>query len=140
MNNLARRFALIWGSVSVLMVGACSDFGDPLPPTKPVVPTDVKFMRDVQPILNSRCAVSGCHVSPLPKAGCDLTADSSYANLVNVPTEVFTPGVRVTPGDLSQSVLYLLVQSGQMPANGPPLTPVQVGTIRQWIEDGAPNN
>lgn len=140
MNRLARRSALTLCSVSVLLVCACSDFGDPLPPTRPVVPTDVKFTRDVQPILNSRCAVSGCHVSPLPKAGCDLSADSSYANLVNVPTEVFTPGVRVTPGDLSQSVLYLLIERGQMPASGPPVTSAQLTTIRRWIEDGAPNN
>lgn len=141
MNRLARRSALFLCSVGVVTVCACSDFGDPIPPpTTPDVPTEVKFARNVQPIFNSRCAVSGCHVSPLPKAGCDLSADSSYVNLVNVPTQVFTPGVRVTPGDLSQSVLYLLVESGLMPASGPPVNSGQLRTIRQWIEDGAPNN
>jgi len=141
MNRFARQYALIFCTMSVLMACACSDFGDPIPPpTTPDVPAEVEFARDVQPIFNSRCAVSGCHVSPLPKAGCDLSVDSSYVNLVNVPTEVFTPGVRVTPGDLSQSVLYLLVQSGLMPASGSPVTSGQLRTIRLWIEDGAPNN
>jgi hypothetical protein len=134
------RLVLVLVSVSLTVLVACSDMGDPAPPVKPVVPTDVKFGRDVQAIFNARCAIPACHVQPLPKAFCNLTEDSSYANLVNVPTKVFSPGVRVTPFDLNNSVLYLLVRGGQMPASGSHLTTVQIQTIRKWIEDGAPNN
>jgi hypothetical protein len=126
--------------IILALFAACSDQGDPLPPSGPVVPQDVTFSKSVQPIFNARCAIPGCHVQPDPKAFLDLTVDSSYVSLVNVPTRVFTPGVRVTPNDLNGSVLYLLVQSGLMPAMGPALSAAQVKTIRTWIEDGAPDN
>jgi hypothetical protein len=132
MRERARIFFML-----LLAIGpACSDGSDP-PPTQPPLPAEVKFGRDVLPIFTSRCAIPGCHVQPNPKAGCDMSADSCYANLVNVPTEVFTPGIRVTPGVPSQSVLYLLVESGQMPAQGTRLNSRQVAIIRKWIEDGA---
>jgi hypothetical protein len=130
----------ILAALGAALALSCSDLGDPAPPTGPVVPTEVKFGRDVQAIFNSRCAISGCHVAPAPTAGLVLSAGVSYGNLVDVPTQVFTPGVRVTPGDLSNSVLYLLVQSGWMPASGGRLTATQLEIIRTWIEDGAPNN
>jgi hypothetical protein len=134
-----RKRALVLFLLALAIGPACSDHGDP-PPTQPPLPTDVKFARDVLPILSSRCAIPGCHVQPDPKAGCDMSVDSCYANLVNAPTEVFTPGIRVTPGVPSQSVLYLLVESGQMPAQGPRLSASQVAVIRKWIEDGALND
>jgi hypothetical protein len=137
---ISRRAAATMFTLLVAVLPACSDFGTDPTPTPPPVTTDVKFGRDVQAIFNSSCAISGCHVQPMPTAGLNLTAGSSYANLVNVPTQVFTPGVRITPGDVNASVLYLLVESGQMPARGARLTPAQVSVIRTWIEDGAPNN
>ena len=130
----------IMAALVAVLTLSCSDIGDPAPPTAPVVPADVKFGRDVQAIFNSRCAVSGCHVAPTPTAGLVLSAGVSYGNLVNVATQVFTPGVRVTPDDLSNSVLWILVQRGMMPASGGPITAVQLEIIRTWIENGAPNN
>jgi len=129
--------AIMIGLASVL---ACSDSDNPAAPPPPTVPKNVSFAKHVQPIFDARCAVTGCHVAPNPPAGLVLTKGESYANIVNVPTQVFTPGVRVTPGDASQSVLYVLVDEGQMPASGPPLTSVQVQTIKKWIEDGALDN
>jgi hypothetical protein len=132
----------IMAALGAAVTLSCSDLGDPAPPpTGPVVvPTEVKFGRDVQAIFNSRCAISGCHVAPTPTAGLVLSAGVSYGNLVNVPTQVFTPGVRVTPGDLSNSVMWLLLQSGMMPATGGRITATQLEIIRIWIEDGTPNN
>ncbi len=120
---------------------ACSGDDDPMaPPAGPTtVPDSVLFNNHVQPILSARCAVSGCHVSPNPRAGLNLTKGVAWANTVNVPAQNFT-GIRVTPFDPDNSILWLLVENGQMPAKGSELTSVQKGTIKKWIVQGALDN
>lgn len=137
----SRRFARFLACVAVVAAAACSGDDDPVIPDDPgTVPDSVLFTQHVQPIFNARCAVAGCHVQPDPSAELVLSDGQSYVNIVNEPTVVFTPGIRVTPFEPSQSVLYLLVQNGTMPAEGSRLTSVQVAIIRKWIEDGAPDN
>ena len=139
---MARAIAYFLAAASCLLLANCSDRGDSIvkAPPLPSSPDGVSFADDIQPIFTARCAISGCHVAPTPQAGLVLTAGTSYANLVNVPTQIFTPGVRITPNDTGASVLYLLVSSGTMPATGGPLTTAQIDAIREWIESGAPNN
>lgn len=122
--------------LSLLLLAGCSDIGDPVS----TQPAGASFRADVQPIFSSRCAVPGCHIQPSPQAGCDLSVGPSYANIVGVPAIVFGPGFRVAPGSPDASVLYRLVNAGTMPAQGGPLTPKQIETIREWIEDGAQDN
>ncbi len=120
---------------------ACSD-DDPVAPPPvgpPTVPDSVSFQNHIQPIFTARCAVSGCHVSPNPRAGLDLTQGVAYANIVNVTATAFN-GVRVKPADPDSSILYLLIESGQMPAQGSRLTSVQIQTIKKWIVNDALNN
>lgn len=136
---MARAIAYLLLAASCSLLPGCTDRGEPVE-APPLNPPGISFAADIQPIFSARCAISGCHVLPTPQAGLVLTAGSSYANLVNVPTQNFTPGVRVTPNDLSASVLYLLVLSGAMPAEGGRLTTAQIAAIREWIESGAPNN
>lgn len=128
--------------LAVAALIACGGEDDPVAPDDgpKTVPDSVEFAKHVQPIFTSRCATSGCHVNPGPSADLVLTAGQSHGNIVNVPTVVFTPGVRVTPFEPVNSVLYLLVQSGTMPASGRRLTSVELAIIRKWIEDGAPDN
>jgi len=134
---------VLWFLVVVLAFSlwiACSSDSNPVaPPPTQTVPDSVSFKAHIQPIFTSRCAISGCHVSPNPKAGLILTAGVAYANIVNVPAQNFT-GLRVAPNDASQSVLYLLVENGTMPQKGSRLTSVQVQTIKKWIDQGALNN
>lgn len=86
----------------------------------------VSFRSDIQPILNSTCAVSDCHRPPTPTAGLNMTADvfnedrdavmadlfgPAYANLLarqeNKPFSV--GGRRVHPGDARSSpMLWML--------------------------------
>lgn len=124
-------------SLGFFVLAGCSGHHDP---TAPEPGGPITFAADIQPIFNGRCATSGCHVQPTPRANCDLSPGVSYANLVNVQTEVYVPGVRVTPGEPDSSVLYLLVESGTMPARGGRLTSTQVAAIKKWIENGAPDN
>jgi hypothetical protein len=137
----SRRF--LWFLIVALAASlwvACSGSDDPVTPPGPgTVPDSVSFAKHVQPIYTSRCAISGCHVLPNPQAGLDLTKGAAYANTVNVPAQHFT-GTRVTPFDPANSILYLLVQDGLMPARGSRLTSVQVQIIKKWIDQGALNN
>lgn len=136
---MVRAIVYILLAASCSFLTSCSDRGDPAPAPRPLGPAGISFANDIQPIFTARCAIGGCHVMPTPPAGLVLTA-GCYADLVNVPTQNFTPGVRVTPNDVGASVLYLLVASGTMPATGGRLTTAQIDAIRVWIESGAPNN
>lgn len=123
--------------IALALSVACSDMGDPVLPKRP---DGVSLRFDVQPIFTSRCALSGCHVTPSPQAGMNLSAGVSYANTVNQPAVVFGPGTRVLPGDPGASILYQLVSTGVMPLLGGPLTAAQIETIREWIAEGAEDN
>ena len=131
---------LIVAFAAVLWI-ACSGDDDPMaPPAGPTtVPDSVSFKDHVQPIFSARCAVSGCHVAPNPRAGLILTKGVAYANIVNVPAQNFT-GTRVTPFDPDNSILWLLLENNQMPAKGGALTSVQKQTIKKWIVQGALDN
>lgn len=135
MASTTRRALLV--ILSLPLLAGCSDMGDPVGPQRPAG-TSLRF--DVQPIFTSRCALSGCHVTPSPQAGMNLSAGVSYANTVNQPAVVFGPGTRVIPGDPDASILYQLVSTRVMPLLGGPLTAAQIETIREWIAEGAEDN
>ena len=90
-------------------------------------PKFVSFSADLQPIFNSNCALSGCHVagSQVPY----LTSEVSYQQL--------TTGGFVNTVVPTQSVLYIMI-NGQMEVNIPSATDRQ--KIYDWIRNGAPNN
>ena len=130
--NRRRLFIPVW---LVFLAAGCQDA------KYPVGPSEGSFSADVQPIFSARCALPGCHIQPSPQAGLELNAGRSYANLIDVPTVVFgVPGVRVKPGEPDSSVLYQLISAGTMPAQGGPLPPPQIETIRIWIANGAKND
>ena len=119
----------------------------PTTPSTPATPT-VSFSQQIQaPILTPTC--STCHTDDgrTPAGGLNLKSGSSFAQLVNV-TSTGKPGAtRVIPGNPSGSYLVQKLEGAadivglRMPRNGPPfLTDAEVATIRQWIQNGAPNN
>ena len=93
----------------------------------------VYFQNKVLPLLNSGCAMSGCHDAISHKEGVNLT---SYAYIMS------TGGVR--PGNPSSSKLYkVLNQSGNDRMPQPPaaaFTQAQKDIIYKWILQGAKNN
>ena len=93
-----------------------------------IPPEVVSFKRDVKPIFESRCV--SCHGGA---AGLYL---DSYDNALR--GGVYGPVI--IPGEPESSRLIQVVSSGYMPLNGPPLTPVQVRTLANWVAAGAPNN
>ena len=125
-------------SLLVLVAGAalitsCShkeDLTNPTPETKDTLcdPNTVYFVNDIQPILNSSCAYSGCHDVVTHADGVDL---SSYDKVISTG--------EVKPGNPNGSELYEKISEGEMPPSGP-LASTQQQKIYDWIKQGAKNN
>lgn len=103
------------------------------------------FAADVNEIFQRRgCTTSGCHGGG--QAGLTLTSSASanYAELVDVQatSEDF---LRVEPGNAQDSYLVIKLEGRQnegqqMPLTGEALDNIDLTNIRNWINNGAPNN
>jgi uncharacterized membrane protein len=88
--------------------------------------TVVCFQRDVLPIFNSSCAMSGCHDAGSAEKGYVLT---TYAHIV---------ARGLVPGNSGASKVYLECADGKMPKSPvPALTAAQLSLIKKWIDAGA---
>lgn len=90
------------------------------------------FDRDIQPILMSSCAVSGCHDATTHKEGYDF---STYAKSLSA----------LKAGSPSTSKLYRVITANQTsedfmpPKPYSPLSKAAIDTIYSWIKRGALN-
>ena len=95
------------------------------------LPTNVSLKNDVQLIFDRDCTMSGCH-DALPSHDPSLTAENAYSDL--------TSGGYVNTNDPENSILYLSVNGGGMPAGRAPLSENDKKIILAWITEGAKNN
>lgn len=95
------------------------------------LPTNVSLKNDVQPIFNRDCTMSGCH-DAVPSHNPSLVAENAYNDLRN--------GGYVNTTDPENSILYLSVNGGGMPAGRTPLSENDKKMILAWITEGAKNN
>ena len=95
------------------------------------VPTNVSLKNDVQPIFDRDCNMSGCHDAG-PAHSPSLVKEKAYQDL--------TSGGYVNTTDPENSVLYLSVNGGGMPAGRAPLSENDKKLILGLITDGAKNN
>ncbi|RYM35787.1 hypothetical protein ERX46_01980 [Brumimicrobium glaciale] len=97
-------------------------------------PDTAYFNRDVMPIIQLNCSVTGCHGGGSSKGGVDLT---SYQSIIN------TAGV--DPFDPANSNLYAVITETDPnkimpePPNSP-LSNADIAIIEKWIKQGAANN
>ena len=77
------------------------------------VPTNVSLKNDVQPIFDRDCNMSGCH-----DGGTKSCSEFSYGECL----QDLTSGGYVNTADPVNSVLYLSVNGGGMPAGRAPLS------------------
>ena len=100
-------------------------------------------------------ACSDCHIYQAEgfEKGGQLTfqfQNIAYEELVGVPASGVACGssseTRVVPGDSSHSLLYQKISESKPPCgaqmrhHAQPLAASDVALIRQWIDEGAPNN
>jgi hypothetical protein len=114
---------------TVVAWAACAGSAE-LPPaaTRPI-----DFVKDVQPILSSRCYE--CHGEKKQKA--ELRWD-----VKSIALKGTEHGPVIVPGQSAQSLMVQLVaglkgDDARMPARGEPLTMEQIGILRAWIDQGA---
>lgn len=133
MRNVTRPAwrPLVWlvGLGLVLLVGAACG-GSSRQEMTPVAPGEASFREHVQPILLRNCV--GCHGGA---AGLWL---DRYERIM----EGSIRGPVIEPGNPEESELYLRITGKKRPAMPPgkSLSSVQIDAIRDWIEQGAPDN
>jgi len=131
---------------------SCADFSgteDPAFGLPDVEVAQPSFAADVQPILTKRCVVGGCHTLGVAQGGLALDASVAYDELVGAPaTSSGNAYLRVAPGNSVDSWLIRRVRADpalrnglpRMPLATLPLTANQIGTIANWIDQGAQRN
>jgi hypothetical protein len=103
------------------------------------------FATNINEILQRRgCATSGCHGSGAGGLRLTSTASDNYAALVGVAAigEDFD---YVVPNDATNSYLVIKIENRQsvgqrMPLGSSELDNIDQTNIRNWINNGAPNN
>lgn len=124
-----KRLLIYGGTLFFLVFGLSSCYRDVILPTVETTqpPKFVSFSNDLQPIFNSNCALSGCHVvgSQTPY----LVQGMAYQDLIS--------GGFVNTVIPTQSTIYLEI-NGDMEVHIPSATERQ--QIYDWIRNGAPNN
>jgi hypothetical protein len=140
--TLLMAIALAWG---------CADFESTVDPTGGLPDVELanpSFANDIQPIFSKRCSIGGCHSLNSARGELVLLPGHAYDSIVNKPSFLNPPLDRVEPGDASNSWLVRMIEDddaarlnfARMPLGGRPLTPNQIATIVNWIENGAPRN
>ena len=126
-----KQIIIYAGIVFVLVIGLVSCYKDvilPDPAFDPDGPPQaVSFATDISPMVNTKCAISGCHVSGAHKPY--MTAGGSYLQIVN--------GGYVNTLIPKESTIYIKI-NGEMKEYIPSATDRQ--KIYDWIRNGAPNN
>ena len=102
------------------------------------------FEQDVQEIfVRNGCTDSGCHGSG--QGGFFLLPDSAsnYTNIVNVRAEGEREFLLVEPFDATNSYIVIKVEGRQRIGSQMPGTSfdnIDLTNLRNWIDNGAPNN
>src|ERR1700712_461145 len=94
-------------------------------------PASVSFPNDIDPILERSCR--SCHGDTAPMGRLDLSTRESLLR-------GGTRGADLVPGNAAESRLYRRVaglEQPAMPVKGDPLTPKEIGALKQWIDEGA---
>ena len=106
-------------SVFILAISCSKDGGGGSSSLDCNTVTNKAYAADVSPIIQTRCAIAGCHAAGSTNSGGPFTNH----------TEVFN----------KRSNIRTAVSSGAMP-QGSSLATAQKNSIICWIDSGAPNN
>jgi hypothetical protein len=118
----------------IIGLQSCYEVATVMPDNKgSEVNVPVSFSKDLQPLLNANCNMSGCHTNGGVKP--NLAADKAFGSLDN--------GGYLDKGNAGNSSIYLWLtgkKSTKMPPNGPN-NPSNINQlVLAWIKQGAQNN
>ncbi|MDH3891142.1 MAG: hypothetical protein OEV49_08650 [candidate division Zixibacteria bacterium] len=140
-NNAAVEFAESFGlTISAAVNGQIGDATG----TATIYDDDgVRFSTDVNPLIQTWCAASGCHGTS--SGGFTLSrnnADANYNSIVNGSAD---HGALLTKRNADASNLYRKLLDpppfgDRMPRNGPYLSPADIQLIGDWIDQDAQDN
>jgi len=143
---IARALSAVSIVTLVSLASACGK-DSPAAPSNTTANTVTFSTQIQQQIFDPAC--TACHTDQgrTPASNLNLRSGQSIANLVGVASVGKAGATRVIAGNPSGSYLIQKLEGVadivglRMPRNGPPyLTDAQVALIRQWIQNGAPNN
>jgi hypothetical protein len=111
-------------------------------PEEQAPPDEAPLFARVAKLLQSRCAMPGCHLGPEARQGMRMEAGQIYRSVVNVRSRTDPRLLRITPGAPEQSLLYLKLlppaegryRGPRMPLSMNPLSSEEIALVRQWIE------
>jgi hypothetical protein len=129
----------------VAMLLGCEDMGELVEDEGEIPCVPVSFAADVEPLLATSCALSGCHVPPVYAGGLDLRTGFAYSSLLVPGAAAPCMLNRVEPFDPERSVLYRRLAGTdcgpRMPQSPLPALPEdERQLIYCWIEQGALQN
>ncbi len=105
------------------------------------------FKDDIQEILVRRGCTSALNCHGIGQGGLTLGPDAvtNRINLVNMPAEAEREFLLVKPLDAMNSYVIIRLENRQrvglqMPGAGAPLDSIDLTNLKNWINNGAPNN
>jgi len=126
-----KKLLIFSGFIFTMVIGITGCYKDTIIPEGAIdpdgPPQSVSFSKDLAPIFNTKCAISGCHVSGAHKPY--LATAVSY--------QAVTSGGFVNTIVPKDSKLYTMI-NGEMKEYIPSAADRQ--KVYDWIRNGAPNN
>lgn len=114
------RLKVIWPSLLIIMFSCTWDNAEDLYGISDCPPEGTSFSMTVEPIIQTNCAISNCHVSGRQKPTLE-TYDQIAANAERIV-------VRTSNGTMPP------------PQSGKSLAQSEINAIACWVGDGAPEN
>ena len=108
--------------IALLVIGTSCDYDnvEELYGVKKCPPEGTSFDQTIEPIIESNCAVSGCHVT-----GQQQPTLESYAQIVSNAEKI---KARTSNGTMPPSI------------SGLSLTQAEIDAIACWVDEGTPDN
>ena len=106
-------------------------------PAPAAIDRDVSFANQIMPILQENCV--SCHggVDENGEVVVELSLDMTTYEGLMAGSEY---GSILEAGNPDESLIVEMVEMGDMPEEGDPLSPEQIELLRTWIAEGARNN
>jgi len=127
------RGRTVFAIAAIFLVAVVSGVGATIFDRRPAPERKIDFNRDIRPIFNANCMA--CH------GGVKQASNVSFSYREQVLGRGKSGRPTVVPGNPRASELMSRVTSRdpdvRMPFGATPLTPRQIGLLRQWIEEGA---